>query len=240
MSDVIEQLLNHRTYRDFEKDYHLSEEHLTKILQASQQAPTWMNGQFYSLLVVQSEEKRQQLVKWNPGNPQILNSSAFIIFVADLNRTARISQRAGVDYKVTGNFDALVTATTDAALALENAVVAAESLGLGTCVVGSIRKHSRELIDLFDLPVYTLPLFGVAIGKPTVAMKVKPRLPLETVVHYDRYQSPDEAIIEAYDAKMKAFGEARETKLWTQKFIDYFTAETNPNFTEVLRQQKFI
>lgn len=240
MSKVIDQLKNHRVYREFDKDYELKESELQEILDAARQAPTWMNGQFYSIIVLKDQEVRKQLVEWNPGNPHMLESSVFLIFVADLKRTQAVSEEYNVVYDVTGNLDALITATTDAALACENAVVATESLGLGCVVVGSVRKHSQEIIKLLDLPEYTLPLFGLSIGKPTVEMRVKPRLPEETVVHYEKYQPLDYQNIKDYDETMETFREARETKLWSKKFADYFEKNTAEKTNQVLKEQKFI
>ncbi|MGY3746115.1 nitroreductase family protein [Vagococcus salmoninarum] len=240
MTEIIDLMLEHRSYRDFEAGHELSPEELASILAAAQQAPSWMNGQFYSMIVLKDREIREQLVALNPGNPHILNSSVFILFIADFNRTYHVSQKYHVPYQITNNHDALITATTDGALAFENALVAAESLGYGCCPIGSIRKQSLAIIDLLNLPAYTLPLFGLAIGKPTVAMKVKPRLPKGAVIHYDGYQSYDYALIESYDQVMAKFGEKRETKAWSQKFADYFANAKLSDYDEVLRQQKFI
>lgn len=240
MTTIIEQLQAHRSYRDFDENYEIPEADLSAILKATRQAPSWMNGQFYSLLVIRDQEKRRQLVEWNPGNPHMLKSSVFVLFIADFKRTKAVSDHYQRDYQVTGNLDALITATTDAALAAENCLIAAESLGLGGCAIGSIRKHSQEIIDLFELPEYTLPLFGIAIGKPTVEMRVKPRLPEQAVVHYDTYQPLDYQTILDYDQTMKAFGEAREPKLWSQKFADYFEQSTLADYNKVLKKQKFL
>lgn len=240
MTAIIEQLKAHRSYRDFDHYYELPEADLQAILDATRQAPSWMNGQFYSVLVIKDKKKRQQLVEWNPGNPHMLHSSVFIMFIADFKRVELISEQYQKDNKITGNLDALITATTDAALAAENCLIAAESLGLGGCMIGSIRKHSTEIIDLFNLPEYTLPLFGLAIGKPTVEMKVKPRLPERTIVHYDSYQSLSYQDIQDYDKTMEKFGEAREKKIWSQKFADYFSQLSLPEYEKVLKKQRFL
>lgn len=240
MNKVIEQLQNHRTYRDFDEEYQLSDSELEAILTAARQAPTWMNGQFYSIIVIRNEAIREQLVAWNPTNPHMRKSSAFLLFVGDLNRTARASKMYGKEYIVDG-IEPILLATTDAALALENAVVAVESLGLGSVVVGSIRKFGKEISELLNLPDYTFPLFGLSIGKPIVEMQVKPRLPEPAVVHYDRFTEYDDELIKEYDRTMEIFGEARETKIWSQKFADFFETNPAPKVTdELLREKKFI
>lgn len=66
--DALKSLQTHRTYRNFDENYQLSEEELQKILNASRQAPSWMNGQMYSIIVVRDRKIREKLVELNPGN----------------------------------------------------------------------------------------------------------------------------------------------------------------------------
>ncbi|MFR3687518.1 MAG: nitroreductase family protein, partial [Enterococcus sp.] len=67
--EALEVMNQHRAYRNFDENYQLSETELKKILQASRQAPSWMNGQMYSIIVVKDQEIRKQLVAMNPRNP---------------------------------------------------------------------------------------------------------------------------------------------------------------------------
>lgn len=225
MNQTIELLQNRRSYRDFDENHTLSKEERQAILDAARQAPSWMNGQFYSIIAIEDKKIREQFVEWNPGNPQILKSSLFLLFVGDLNRTKMVSEAYESAYPIDESIEPIILATTDAALALENAVIAVESLGLGSVVVGSIRKYGKEISQLLELPDKTFPLFGLTIGKPIVEMKVKPRLPENTVVHHNKYQPYSYTLIEQYDQTMEAFGEARESKRWSQKFADYFAAK---------------
>jgi FMN reductase [NAD(P)H] len=240
MNETLKLLKNRRSYRDFDENYVLPQADLQAILDAARQAPSWMNGQFYSIIVLQDEDLRKQLVEWNPGNPHMLKSSAFLIFVADLYRTDRVSIAKEAAYQIEDTIEPLLIATTDAALALENAVISVESLGLGSVVVGSIRKHGQEICQLLNLPEKTMPLFGLSIGKPTVEMRVKPRLPEAAVVHFERYRPYVYDLIEQYDQTMEDFGEARETKRWSQKFADYFAAEPTMVTDQLLKMQRFL
>ncbi|WP_207942214.1 FMN reductase [NAD(P)H] [Enterococcus sp. DIV2402] len=240
MNETINLLTNHRSYRNFDGDYQLSDEKLQAILAAARQAPSWMNGQMYSIIVIRDQAIRQQLVEWNPGNPHMLNSSVFLLFVADLKRTQQIAQQQDVPYPVDDGLHPLIIATTDTSLALQNAIIASESLGLGVVPVGSVRNNIEEISDLLHLPDYVYPVAGLSIGKPIVDMKVKPRLPEKAVIHYDTYQPYDEQLIADYDETMEKFGEARETKRWTKKFADYFSQKPAENIDHYLRKQKLI
>ncbi|MBO0412582.1 nitroreductase family protein [Enterococcus hulanensis] len=236
---ALEVLKEHRTYRNFDENYQITDDELQNILQASRQAPSWMNGQMYSIIVVKDREIREKMVALNPGNPHMLHSSVFLVFVADLKRTKKVAEHYGVDYPINEGLDPLITAVTDAALALENAVIATEALGLGAVVVGSIRKDVAEVSELLNLPEYVLPIAGLSIGKPNVEMRSKPRLPEEAVIHYDTYQDYDYQLIEDYDDTMEKFAEARETKIWSKKFADYFSNKPNQKIDEFLKTKKF-
>lgn len=238
MNETLKLLKNRRSYRNFDEQYVLPNEQMQEILLAARQAPTWMNGQFYSIIVIQDKEIRKKLVEWNPGNPQIEQCSAFLLFLGDLHRTKMVSEKYQSDYLVEESIEPILLATTDAALAIENAVIAVESLGLGSVIVGSIRKHGKEITELLQLPKQTFPLFGLCIGKPIVEMKVKPRLPEAAVVHFDSYQPYTYKLIEAYDQTMTTFGEARETKKWSQKFVDFFAMEPTLVTDQLLKNQK--
>ncbi|BCA86793.1 NADPH-dependent oxidoreductase [Enterococcus saigonensis] len=240
MNTIIEQLKSHRSYRHFDENYTLTQNQLQEILDASRQAPSWMNGQAYSIIVVQNQALREKLVTLNPNNPHMLHSSVFLLFVANLKRTQMVAVKNKVPYAITDSLNPLLIATTDASLALQNAVIAVEALGLGSVVVGSVRNHITEISTLFNLPDYVYPVAGLSIGKPTVEMHIKPRLPEETVVHYDTYQEYDYQLIEDYDQIMEEFAEARETKSWTKKFADYYKEARNSELNSYLKEQKLL
>lgn len=240
MNETIQLLTNHRSYRNFDEDYQIPDEELQQILDASRQAPSWMNGQMYSIIVIKDKTIRKQLVEWNPGNPHMLQSSVFLVFVVDLKRTQQIAEAAQVPYPVDEGLNSLIVATTDTSLALQNAIIACESLGLGTVPVGSVRNHIEEVSELLNLPDYVYPLAGLSIGKPIVDMRVKPRLPEKAVVHYDTYQPYDKQLIQDYEETMEIFAEARETKPWTKKFADYFSKRPAENIDRYLKKQKLI
>lgn len=240
MKETIELIKNHRTYRDFDEGYELPDEQLQEILAAARQAPSWMNGQMYSIIVIRDKHIREQLVAWNPGNPHMLKSSVFLLFVADLYRTKLVAEAYQTGYPVDKGLDSLLTATTDTALALQNAVTAVEAMGLGAVVVGSVRKNIEEISRLLKLPDYVLPIAGISIGKPIVEMNVKPRLPEQAVIHYDTYQPYGYDVLEDYDKTMEEFAEARETKKWTQKFADYFGEAPNAKVDTYLHRHKLV
>lgn len=237
MNETIEQLKNHRTYRDFDEKYQIPATDLQQILDASRQAPSWMNGQFYSIIVIQDPLVKQQLKNVVAGNPHLVKNSVLLVFVGDLHRTKQIADHFDTPYPISSGINPLLIATTDASLALENAVIAASALNLASGIIGNIRQNSQAVAEILHLPEQTFPVAALAIGKPTVEMAVKPRLPEKAVIHYDHYRETDYATLEAYDQTMEAFAEKRETKRWTVKFKDYFSQEPNQTIDAFLRTQ---
>ena len=223
MTDTLNLLQNHRTHRQFDESYELSPEELQQILDSARQAPSWMNGQLYSIIVVQDPSIREKLVALSPRNPHIRKSSVFLVFLADLKRTQKVAVQHQADYHVSDSVDPLLVATS--------------ALGLGSVVVGGIRNEIEAVAELLHLPDYVFPVAGLSIGKPAVNMEVKPRLPEKAVVHFDTYQDYDYSLIEDYDITMRKFGEKRETKDWTQKFLDVYSTEPTGKIDAFLKKQ---
>ncbi len=238
MNETIKTMCEHRTYRHFDKDFVLPQKDLEQILQSARQAPSWMNGQHVSILNVRDTGLRQKIVKKQPGNPQIGTCSVFLLFVGDLYRASVCARSFGNDFSSVGNADSLITMVVDASLVAQNALVAAESLGYGCCMVGGLRSLCAELIEWFKLPRYTFPLFGLCIGKPEVEMRVKPRLPEQACVFENVYNTDGlEEQLAAYEKTMIEFAEARESLPYREKFARFYKKDFAAVNNELLVQQ---
>lgn len=241
MNAVIDTILNHRTYRDFEPNVAIPANELDAILACAQQAPSWMNGQHYSIIQITDTQLREKIVALQPRNLQIGTCSVFLVFVADLYRAKLASEVCGGSFVAVGMPDTVITMTVDASLAAQNALTAAESLGYGTCPVGGLRLIAPELVALLDLPPYTFPLFGLCIGKPSVDMRVKPRLPQTAVVHENHYQTQVLAQqLAQYEQTMLDFNEPREKLPFRQKISNYYQQSFAPKNTALLKRQGFL
>jgi hypothetical protein len=98
-------------------------------------------------------------------------------------------------------------AAIDMSIAAQNAALAAESLGLGICYIGSIRNNPIEVIAMLGLPRLTFPITGMTLGWPDKQSNIKPRLPLQTVLHWETYdRAIEDDDLRAYDATMIATG----------------------------------
>ena len=224
MNSTIELLQNHRVYRDFDPTATVSTEALDAIIKSAKQAPSWMNGQHYSIINVTDSALRQQIVELQPRNPQIGQCSVFLVFVMDGYRSYLASEAEGGSFEGFTDPDTFITLSVDTAMAAQNAAVAAESLGYATCPIGGLRLIAKDLINLLNLPKYTYPIFGLCIGKPSVDMRVKPRLPKPAVYFDNQYQAetlPQQ--LADYEQTMLEFAEKREVKPYRQKFAGYYS-----------------
>lgn len=240
--NAVQTILNHRTYRHFKANKPLPETDLQTIIDCARQAPSWMNGQHYSIINITDINLRKQIVALQPANPQIGTCSTYLIFIADLHRADLSSQAYEGSFSAAGDPDSLITAVTDTALAAQNAVVAAESLGYATCFTGGIRSIAPQLIELLALPKNTFPIVGLCIGTPDIEMQLKPRLPEETIYSENHY--PEDNILsdglKQYEQTMTEFGEAREKFPFREKFARYYSSTYAPKNIPLLQKQGWL
>ena len=233
MTETIKLMKAHTSVRRF-KEQALPQEDLTEILTAAQMASSWKNFQSYSVIVVRSQEKKDALYELVPQEA-IRQSAVFLLFVGDLNRAEKGAQLHTDNFQPQGVEGILISSV--AALAGQNALLAAESLGYGGVIIGLVRYKSEEVAELFNLPDYTYPVFGMALGVPNQEHEVKPRLPLNQVVFEEEYQEQSTEAIQAYDRVQADYAGARATTSWSQRLAEQF-GQAEPSSTRKNLEQK--
>ena len=234
MTETIKLMKAHTSVRRF-KEQEISQEHLNEILTATQMASSWKNFQSYSVILVRSQEKKDALYELVPQEA-IRQSAAFLLFVGDLNRAEKGASLHTDSFQPQGVEGLLIT-SVDAALAGQNTLLVAESLGYGGVIIGLVRYKSEEVAALFNLPDYTYPVFGIALGVPNQQHDVKPRLPLNQVVFEEEYQEqPVKAILD-YDQVQADYAGARATTSWSQRLAEQF-GQAEPSSTRKNLEQK--
>jgi len=198
----------HTSCRQFTEEP-VSDDVLESLIEAGTRASTSSNMQAYTIISIDDDVLKRDLAKHCADQTQIHQSGAFLVFCADLHRLKLCAQMHGaesVDYGVT---EGLVLSLVDTALVMENVAVAAESLGLGICMIGAMRNHPADVKELLFLPKHVFAVAGMCIGWPADRSEPKPRLPLDAIWHRNRYRSDGEllSLIEAYDGIMSAFYE---------------------------------
>ncbi len=175
---VVDCLLQHRSIRRFKKQP-LEPATLDLLLQAGVRAPTAGNLQQYSLIVVDDPEKKRAL--WNTS---LVDTPTIIISVVDQYRMKRWVELNGAPFYFDQPIN-LFIGYWDAIVALHNVEVAAEGMGLGTVYVGMVL--SMDLGAVLGTPEYVFPAGMLLVGYPKEAPELRPRLPLEAVVHRNGY-----------------------------------------------------
>ena len=234
MSETITLMKSHTSVRRFKEEV-IPQEDLNTILSAGQMASSWKNFQSYSVILVRSQEKKDALFELVPQEA-IRQSAAFLLFVGDLNRAEK-GARLHTDTFQPQGVEGLLITSVDAALAGQNTLLAAESLGYGGVIIGLVRYKSVEIAELFKLPDYTYPVFGIALGVPNQKHDVKPRLPLENVVFEEEYQEQTAEAIEAYDRVQTEYAGVRATTTWSQRLAEQF-GQPEPSSTRENLEQK--
>lgn len=202
---TIELMHQHGSVRQYKPDP-VPLEMIETILSAGQRAATSSNLQMYSVILTTDSQERNRLQEYCGGQVHISQAPVFLTWCADLSRLDRVCAARGYTQQA-GYVENFLLAAVDAAIAAQNAGLAAESLGLGFCYIGAIRNHPREVIQLLELPALVFPVVGMTIGWPVGPARIRPRLPLEVVLHKSKYDIANErAFLARYDQEMIATG----------------------------------
>lgn len=216
-------LLGHRSVRGYRPDP-VPPGTLATLIAAAQSAATSSNLQTWSVVAVEDPATRTAMAEIAGGQAHITECPLFLVFLADVSRNARLGEAEGRELEGLPYLETFLVAAIDAALAAQNAVVAAESLGLSTVYIGALRNDPTRVAKLLGLPPGAAGVFGLCIGypKPGAEGEVKPRLPQSVVLHHGRYDAGAESAARAaYDAEMSAFSRRNEMAAdsWTQRVI---------------------
>jgi nitroreductase len=221
LNATLEVLLNHRSVRSYLPDP-LDNGTVELLVAAAQSASTSSNLQAWSVVAVEDKERKARLAALCNGQKHILEAPLFLAWIADLSRLRSIAQNAGSPSESLDYFESFLVAVIDVALAAQNAVIAAESLGLGTVYIGALRSRPEEVAAELNLPPETMAVFGLVVGRPNPAAPaaVKPRLPQAAVLHREQYHVAQQAgAIAQFDDTIGAFYASQ--KLPQQKWTEH-------------------
>jgi nitroreductase len=198
---VIEQIYKHASVRNYLSDP-VPDEMIEEIVAAGQRASTSSNLQTYSVVVSKNQSQREQLQALCNNQLHISQAPVFLTWCADTSRMDRVTKARGYPHE-SEYMENFLMAAVDAAIAMQNAVLAAESLGLGMCYIGGIREQPLKIVKLLGLPKLVFPISGMTLGYPAQEAQIRPRLPLKAILHWEKYDTQHEVeSLKAYDAAM--------------------------------------
>ena len=210
-NDVLRCLLGHRSVRAYLGDP-LPPRTLETLIAAAQSAATSSNMQVWSVVAVEDAGSKARLAEVANPHAFIEQAPVVLVWLADLSRLDRIVIAHGRTLESRDYLESFMVAAIDAALAAQNAVVAAESLGLGTVYIGALRNDPERVAALLGLPPHVMPVFGMCVGFPDPARPsaIKPRLPQGLVLHRERYAPAAEMQqVAGYDRTLGAFSRSQ-------------------------------
>lgn len=244
-SSLISQLMNHRSIRKY-KDQEVTDEQLEVIIAAGQMASTSSNVQAYSVIAVTDSERKRELSLLCGDQSYVRECPIFLVWCADLYRLKEASSSyIGENDSYEDSTENFIVATVDAALAAQNAAVAAESLGLGIVYIGGIRNQIEQVSSLLGLPELVYPVFGMCVGYPDQEPSRRPRLPLQGVLHREHYQQEETVKqVERYDEVMTAYlkertGGTKDTP-WSQLMAERLKQPARLHMQDFLKKKGFL
>ena len=241
MNETIRQLFERKSVRVFE-DKPIDASDKALILQAACMAPTAGNRQLYTIIDVTDQQIKEQLVHTCDHQPFIAKAQMVLIFCADCRKWYEGFKATDSEPRKPGVGDLLI-AVSDANIAAQNAVTAAESLGIGSCYIGDIMENAEMQQELLHLPEYVFPAAMLVFGYPTSQQqeRKKPaRVAMEHIVHENAYRCMDE---EEMQTMWSPLAGAKGYQAWMQAFCSRkynsdFSRERNRSVAAYLAQFK--
>ena len=200
MNQTLQTIHNRRSIRSF-KNQAIGQDTVDRILEATLRAPTAGNMMLYSILQITDQDLKNKLVTTCDNQPFIAKAPLVLLFLADYQRwfdyflvsgVQSYCQNHHLSMRQPGEGD-LMLACCDALIAAQTSVIAAESLGIGSCYIGDIMENFEQHKLLFNLPQYTFPITMLCFGYPTksaASRKLTSRFNQEDIVHKNRYAQP--------------------------------------------------
>lgn len=203
---VIDHILMHRSFREFTQES-VSENDFRTAITAAQSAATSSHLQSWSVIKVVDPRHKSAINELCGYQGQIAAAPLMLIWVADQNRNYMIGGLEGTSRDAFEYFETTMLGIVDVCLAAQNAALAFEALGYGTCFIGAVRNNAAALGSLLSLPDRCAVVVGLVVGRPHSmhATDIKPRLSQEVVVHDEVYKATSARVIKRYDDVMSDF-----------------------------------
>lgn len=197
---VIEAIHRHRSIRKYKPDP-VPEDLLREVLEAGIRASSSGNMQAFSIIITRDRNLREELFEPHMCQRMVRDAPVLLTFCADFHRMRSWLRLSNAPDSF-DNFMSFMVAAIDAVLVSQNVALAAESEGLGICYLGSTLANSDQIGEILNLPKSVVPIVGFTLGYPDQDPDPRDRLPLDGLVHNEKYQDyTDDQIREIYHAR---------------------------------------
>ena len=199
MNETLKLISNRKSLRVYDKERPLSRDEIDTIINMSMRAPTAGNMMMYSILEVTGQEDKDKLAITCDNQPFIAEAPLVLIYLADMQRWYDYYSYSGVpDYCKNHQIDFekpqesdLILACCDALIAAQTAVIASESMGIGSCYIGDIMEQYEVHREMFNLGDLVFPVTMLCFGRYRSAyLQQSPRSRFDQkFIHFkDRYR----------------------------------------------------
>jgi nitroreductase len=236
----------HCSVRNFDEQQ-LSREEVERLIMIAQTASTSNFRQAYSIVWLQDQELREQVGKWSGNELQFRTCGAAFVLVVDFFRL-KLACEKNDGTIFADSAENVILGCTDAAIFAERLATACELMGYNLCYIGGVRNSIVDIDEALKLPQYTFPLFGLTIGRARSDADVpgvKPRLPVQSVLHQNTYKSQEEqqGLVDAFDATTNEYYLSRPTgardSTWSKDMASTCCRFNRPFIKDFLKTKGF-
>lgn len=209
------------------------------VIRAASRAPTAGAMMMYSIIDIRNQDTLDRLAVLCDHQPMIAHAPWALVFVVDYAKWIDLfehvgcfdpafAERTGKPARRNPGLGEFAIAAQDAVAAAQNAVIAAEAVGLGSCYIGDIIENAETIAELLCLPEHTVPLSMLILGAPAKERPATPH-PVENLVMSERYRPADRATMDAQIAEMDAMFRPHATEAG-DRVVDIYTRKHTSDF----------
>lgn len=206
-NETLDTIVAHRSVRAYLPDP-LPAGTIETLIAAAQSAASSSNLQPWSVIAVEDPERKRHLAEFAGNQKHIVDAPLLLVWLVDLNRLEHVGETEGRRVEAIEFLETFLLGAVDTSLAAQNAVLALESLGLGSVYIGGIRNRPAEVAAELGLPPQVFALFGLVVGKPDpdAPASVKPRLAQEAVLFREQYGNDRlDPALAGYNKRLRSF-----------------------------------
>lgn len=241
MRNTIETILERRSVRRYERE-RIEDDKRQLIYEAINTSPTSHNGQQFCVIAIDDQELKEKIYELTKQK-QIKTCDLFLVFCSDYHKMDLFAQEKGLDLPpIHQTLDGILVGAIDASIAMSNARIMAESLGLGCCCIGYIRTAApEELSQLLNLPQGVAIVCGLTIGYPREIPDKRPKQELALHIHHNGYD--DEGFGEKLEKYDHAIAHHNETHTlakyikWSEQMERYYEESINKHTLRYYQSQ---
>ena len=180
--EIMKEIINRRSIRKYKSD-EVTKEQIMALLEAARLAPSGSNQQAWDFIVITDSALKEKIVKADHDQKWMLTAPILIACIVDVKKRNGEEHPSFVDEN-TGSAT-LKKGIRDCSLAIENMMLQATHMGLGTCYTGWYEQ--KDMRAALELPEDLYVAGVLTVGYPDEAPQMRPRRELADIVHFERW-----------------------------------------------------